>query len=84
MPDIPHWISSNLFHNGLLISTSISQQLLPSMAYTAPTSACVWNTPRGGTVSHMDPRAHLVDTLGLGGYKSNQEVGVYPSRLRES
>jgi len=80
MPDIPHWTLSNLSHNGLLITSSFSRQLLSPMAYTAPTSARVWNAPRGGTVSCMDPRSHLVDTLGLGGYKSNQEVGVCPSQ----
>jgi len=47
------------------------------MAYTAPTSARVWNAPRGGTVSCMDPHSHLVDTLRLGGYKSNQEVSEF-------
>jgi len=47
------------------------------MAYTAPSSARVWNAPRGGTVTRMDPRSHLVDTLGLGGYKSNQEVSEF-------
>jgi len=44
------------------------------MAYTAPSSARVWNTPMGGTVHCMDPRTHNQDNHGAQGYKTNQEV----------
>ena len=46
------------------------------MAYTAPTSARIWNTPMGGTVHCMDPHIHKVDNHGAQGYKTNQE-GVF-------
>jgi len=44
------------------------------MAFTAPSSARVWNAPMGGTVRRMDPRTHKQDNHGAQGYKSNQEV----------
>ena len=47
------------------------------MAYTAPTSAHVWNCPRGGTVSRMDPRSHRLDSHGIEKYKTNQEVSEF-------
>ena len=47
------------------------------MAFTAPSSACVWNAPMGGTVHRMDPHTHKQDNHGDQGYKSNQEVSEF-------
>ena len=74
MPDIPHWILSKSPHHVSIKSARSTRHLLSPMAFTAPSSARVWNAPMGGTVRRMDPRTHKQDNHGAQGYKSNQEV----------
>jgi len=76
MPDIPHDPFGSFHHFSIKPNYS-TQHFLSSMAFTAPSSARVWNAPMGGTVRRMDPRTHKQDNHGTQGYKSNQEVSEF-------